>query len=354
MADLTDKDLENMKNHKYQTTGYSSLDNKMNPFWIKCASLLPYKFTPNMVTVTGLFCQFLSIILIGFYDLTFSERLPKAVYIFCAIMIFMAQTLDAIDGKHARNTKRTSSLGQLMDHGCDSMDNFLFCIVLAQAYLFGNTIHTLWLQVLIQLPFYTYTLEEHFSGIIRTQINNIGVTEFQFLTMFLLILSAILGENFVNIGIFGIKLSYICLYVVVVFSLINTLYLIVLDSKSVKDAFNKFKPLATIIAFVATEFMTYKINLYKAKPYLIILLNGFYFSLVTCKLIINNMAKREIEILDKDIIVYIIGIIICVKIGYGIVELPVFIGLMIWLIYRYYTQIIYSIFRMLDYLKISF
>jgi hypothetical protein len=38
---LSEKDLEHIKNHKYQTTGYSSLDNLMNPFWILCANLIP-------------------------------------------------------------------------------------------------------------------------------------------------------------------------------------------------------------------------------------------------------------------------------------------------------------------------
>ena len=55
-------------------------------------------------------------------------------------MLFFAQTLDAIDGKHARRTKRSSPLGQLMDHGCDSMDNFLYTIVIAQLFLFGDSV----------------------------------------------------------------------------------------------------------------------------------------------------------------------------------------------------------------------
>jgi len=38
---LSEKDLENIKNHKYNTTGYSKLDNLMNPFWIFCANLIP-------------------------------------------------------------------------------------------------------------------------------------------------------------------------------------------------------------------------------------------------------------------------------------------------------------------------
>jgi hypothetical protein len=66
------------------------------------------------------------------------------------------------------------------------------------------------------------------------------------------------------------------------------------------------------------------------------------------------MAKRDIIILDIDIIIFIIGICTCVMIGSADVEFLVLIGQLVWLIYRYYTQIIYSIFRMLDYLKIPF
>ena len=353
MADLTETDLENMKNHKYKSTGYTSLDNKMYSFWNRCALLLPYSYSPNMVTVTGLFCQFLSIFLIMFYDMTFSETLPPYVYIFCAIMLFLAQTLDAIDGKHARNTNRTSSLGQLMDHGCDSMDNFLFCIVLAQAYSFGNTIHTLVLQVGIQIPFYTYTLEEHFTGVLRTQLHNVGVTEYQFLAMGLLILSSIMGNYLVSLSLFGIKIIYILLYITLIGSIVQSCYLIKINSNNILDLI-KFRPLLTLLAFVYGELYTYKLHFYETKPLLIILLNGFYYSLFTCKLIINNMAKRNVTIVDIDIIVYLAGIISCVYIGSKIAEFFILVGITSWLGYRYYHEIIFTIFKLLDYLKISF
>lgn len=38
---LTLKDLEHIKDHKYVTTGYSKLDNLMNPFWIWCVNFVP-------------------------------------------------------------------------------------------------------------------------------------------------------------------------------------------------------------------------------------------------------------------------------------------------------------------------
>ena len=167
MFELTEKDLENMKNHKYKTTGYSTLDNKMNPFWTYCANLLPYKYSPNMVTLTGSFCHLFGVFIILFYDYTLSKELPNYIYFIFALMLFLGQTFDAIDGKHARNTNRSSSLGQLMDHGCDAMDNFTFCIMICQAHLLGPTISCL-VEIGIQQNFYAYTVEENFSGVIRT------------------------------------------------------------------------------------------------------------------------------------------------------------------------------------------
>ena len=35
--------------------------------------------------------------------------------------LFIYQSLDAIDGKQARRTKQATPLGELFDHGCDSV-----------------------------------------------------------------------------------------------------------------------------------------------------------------------------------------------------------------------------------------
>ena len=40
-----------------------------------------------------------------------------------AITMFIYQTLDAIDGKQARRTGTSNALGELFDHGCDSLSN---------------------------------------------------------------------------------------------------------------------------------------------------------------------------------------------------------------------------------------
>lgn len=45
---------------------------------------------------------------------------------FTALGLFLYQSLDAIDGKQARRTKSSSPLGELFDHGCDSVSTGLF------------------------------------------------------------------------------------------------------------------------------------------------------------------------------------------------------------------------------------
>lgn len=43
------------------------------------------------------------------------------MYFFTALGLFIYQSLDAIDGKQARRTNSQSPLGELFDHGCDSV-----------------------------------------------------------------------------------------------------------------------------------------------------------------------------------------------------------------------------------------
>lgn len=60
---------------------------------------------------------------------------PFWAYILGALGLFIYQSLDAIDGKQARRTNSSSPLGELFDHGCDSIStgslNLLLLPILA-------------------------------------------------------------------------------------------------------------------------------------------------------------------------------------------------------------------------------
>ena len=104
-----------------------------------------------MVTVLGLISQFLGVVIICFYDFSLTLPLPSLIYISFAIFVFLGQTFDAIDGKHARNTNRCSPLGQLMDHGCDAFTSCFINIMVSQTFSFGGGFYSFFMMTTVQV-----------------------------------------------------------------------------------------------------------------------------------------------------------------------------------------------------------
>lgn len=92
-----------------------------------------------------------STVMIYLVDNKFEVDLTDGQYYWLALSLFIYQTLDAIDGKHARNTKRSSPLGMLMDHGCDSLTNSFALIQVFQAFKFKGEYILVILQSLTQV-----------------------------------------------------------------------------------------------------------------------------------------------------------------------------------------------------------
>lgn len=59
--------------------------------------------------------------------------------LYATAVLFAYQTLDAVDGKHARATKQSSPLGQLFDHGCDATNVIFSQLLWAQAFQMGSS-----------------------------------------------------------------------------------------------------------------------------------------------------------------------------------------------------------------------
>jgi len=63
--------------------------------------------------------------------------IPGWLSILSGILYFSYHLLDLMDGKHARNTKNSSPLGLLTDHGCDALVTFLFMMSLGNIIRIG-------------------------------------------------------------------------------------------------------------------------------------------------------------------------------------------------------------------------
>ncbi|MCQ2821130.1 MAG: CDP-alcohol phosphatidyltransferase family protein [archaeon] len=353
MSYLSEQDLLNLKNHEYHSAGSTKLDKLMNPYWEFCAKLLPYWITPNMVTLIGFFCMASSLIVIGVNDLTYSKDLPYWIYFYNAIMMFVNQTLDAMDGKHARNTKRSSSLGQLLDHGCDALSSIILSTNFIQSLKLGPTIYSFMFLYGIQINFYTTNLEERFTGVLSTCFGGYwGVTEYQFFGMTAILFPVIFGNLFRDIKITENFTVLDSMIVGTLFgSTVQVLAIVLKDYKGLKNFIIKWKYLFFFYIFVFAEYLSTKLFYFQKYPFVVFFLNGIIFGIICCRLIVDNMSKREIHLINLDICVYTAIILIAFISGNKTVELICLIILFFYEVVRFYQKIIAVIIRLEDYLK---
>lgn len=286
--------------------------------------------------------------------MTFKKIVPDWLYSLFGISIFLGQTLDAIDGKHARNTKRGSPLGQLMDHGCDSITNSCVAIYTAQACIAGaSRINIILMQGIVQTAFYVATWEENRTGIIRTHMNNIGVTEIQMITILFCLTPiyekgfALLTFNFIsNFSIidFIIYIVSILIFYIVVKCLIN-----VYQSEDKSSYINATKPFFSLIVLLVSQCLISQFKSYREYLLLYVAMNGFYFGLSASKMIITTMSKKTLEIPTVESIVLFFGVSIGLVFTYYQVYIMIFLFSFIIVYYVwYFGSVIKQLMKELD------
>jgi hypothetical protein len=88
-------------------------------------------------------------------------KAPKWAYFQAAIGLFLYQTLDATDGKQARRTGSASPLGELFDHGCDSVtqgNNISLKFVEELVFIVFVTMNISYALCLGEMPFCVLTI----------------------------------------------------------------------------------------------------------------------------------------------------------------------------------------------------
>lgn len=128
---LTNTEKNNLKKWSYSVDDPSITTKLLSPFWNYVVDWVPDIVAPNVLSLSGLL-----LLVYSFYiSYTHFKAFPRLIPLIASILIFAYQTLDAIDGKHARNTKNSSPLGELFDHACDSVG--MIFIVLTVSHVFG-------------------------------------------------------------------------------------------------------------------------------------------------------------------------------------------------------------------------
>lgn len=310
MSLIPEERLKYLLEFKYNTTGYSVLDYKMNLFWESVVKLMPLWLAPNLITVLGTIGMAVGYASMALYDVTFEQQVPSSVLVLGAFGIFLYQTLDAIDGKQARRTGSSSPLGFLFDHGCDSLTTTLMVLMIGQGTGLGLGMNMLLVVLGALNAFYMATWEEYHTHCCRTHFYNWGVTETQLSIISILLVSASFGNGIwrqtvfvkygleINLGDVIIACNFFLGVICMLMMLVNTLQ----KSKRKLHAVMTLLPLYLMNLGLV---LYYVFGVYQSQGMVVMLMNGFMFSLLCSKLIISSVSKMDYPIIHIDNIVFL-------------------------------------------------
>ncbi|KAH9815686.1 ethanolaminephosphotransferase (aminoalcoholphosphotransferase), partial [Teratosphaeria destructans] len=145
--------LQHFKTYRYSSVDKSPISNHIlrhyarlssqptliSANWNACVEFLPLWLAPNMVTLLGFFFVIGNIGILELFDPDLLGPKQSWVYFSYAFGVWAYSTMDNIDGKQARRTGTSSGLGELFDHGIDSLNCTLASLLETSAMALGAT-----------------------------------------------------------------------------------------------------------------------------------------------------------------------------------------------------------------------
>ncbi|XP_065370593.1 cholinephosphotransferase 1 isoform X3 [Calliphora vicina] len=305
---LTPQQLKKLSEHKYSCSSSSLMDPWLQPWWNWLVSKTPLWLAPNLITIVGLIINIVTTLILVAHSPEGTSPPPRWTCLLCAFGLFVYQSLDSIDGKQARRTNTSSPLGELFDHGCDSISTVFVALSACISCQLGHYPNWLFFQCFCAISlFYCAHWQTYVSGTLR--FGKIDVTEAQFTIMGIHVISFIFGPEFWMTKIFGnLELwSSLCLMTIVcgIWSL-SHIFSVVLAGGVGKNGstvagtsvLSPSIPLTLVVlpAFIIAQKSPESI--FTEHPSLYIVAFGMVAAKVTNKLVIAHMTKAEMEYLD--------------------------------------------------------
>ncbi|TGZ46161.1 Uncharacterized protein DBV15_05417, partial [Temnothorax longispinosus] len=157
-------------------------------------SKVPLWLAPNLITVVGLIINIVTTLILIYHSPDARIEPPRWACFLCALGLFIYQSLDAIDGKQARRTGTSTPLGELFDHGCDSISTVFVALSACVAVQLGFYPMWMFFQCFCAMTlFYCAHWQTYVSGSLR--FGKVDVTEAQFTIIAIHLISAIFGPQ---------------------------------------------------------------------------------------------------------------------------------------------------------------
>lgn len=310
---LSTTELKRLAEHKYSAQGTSFLEPLMQPFWRWVVELLPLWLAPNAITLAGLIVNAVTAFVLMLFSPDAKGEPPGWSFVLCALGLFIYQTLDAIDGKQARRTNSSSPLGELFDHGCDSVSVVLVIVSLCITLQLGFSPDLMYFECFTAMfIFYAAHWQTYCSGTLK--FGYVDVTEGQWSVIALFLVTACFGPSFwsAKVPLFGVQLKLVPVLIGVAgaFVAIQSYFRVIFIQGGVgrngstvagTSVLSPLIPIGVLLALGVTLWKKSVLHVFDRHPVLYVMSFGMAASKLTNKLVVAHMSKSEMEILDQTL-----------------------------------------------------
>nr|CDS28364.1 choline:ethanolaminephosphotransferase 1 [Hymenolepis microstoma] len=310
---LSSVQLINLKEHKYSCRGSSISEKYFQVFWCSLVPYIPKRVAPNTITLTGLILNTLSVLILLCYSPDLKSDVPPWALVLTAICVFIYQTLDALDGKHARQTNTVSPLGELFDHGCDAVASVFVPLCLCVTVGIGTHPSIVFIQFFTFLAmFYLAHWQCYITGYL--EFGKIDVTEGQISVMGLLLWTSVFGVEFwaYRIPLIGMPLKFLPFLVISAMALVNVRHFFTVLSQggagkagtTVANTSVLFPavPFGVVMSFAIIVAIRSPLHLYTKHLVLFLITFGFVAVKVILKLVVDHMTKGVVSLRESAFI----------------------------------------------------
>ncbi|KAH8300690.1 hypothetical protein KR018_007154 [Drosophila ironensis] len=310
---LSAQQLRRLGEHKYSCFSASLLDPLLQPWWNWLVAQTPLWLAPNLITIVGLILNVVTTLILICYSPNGIEPPPRWTCFLCALGLFIYQSLDSIDGKQARRTNTSSPLGELFDHGCDSISTVFVALSACISCQLGHYPNWLFFQCFCAIAlFYCAHWQTYVSGTMR--FGRIDVTEAQFSIIAIHLTSAVLGPEFwlTKIPIVGLSWNYTILIFITFGYTLNIINFLKMfteggsgkngSSVAGTSVLSPSIPLTLVVLPALMIAQKSPQNIFTEHAAVYIMAFGMVAAKITNKLVIAHMTKSEMEYVDWSLL----------------------------------------------------
>ena len=310
---LSPQELAGFESYKYSSIDSSPIGKYItHPFWNFVVKFCPTWIAPNVLTFSGFLLTVVNFVMFAYFDPHFHAStengsdppIPRWVFLLAGLNLFLAHTLDGIDGKQARRTGTSGPLGELFDHGLDSWSSAFIPICLYSAFGCSDltTFRMFFCLLNVFFNFYTSHWEKYNTGILFLPWGYDGA---MIVVIFLFTITGVFGHELWYFSLWnGFTASHLFEFLFYFSALITNvpvvLWNIYLSYRNRTGRMRSFceavRPLFPVLLMMAitTVWVSYSPNnIVSADGRIVYLLTGTLFSNICCRLIVAQMSDQR-------------------------------------------------------------